>query len=334
MQIRLMKNISIIISIIIIAVGLTIIQYFNLPGVTYEGPAAELTNKEKAIKSSLEKHIKVLSVDIGQRNQFVAESLDKSANYIESQFLQCSEKVRRQVIHGKVHKADNIIATLGSVKPQQGRIIIGAHYDSVHGSPGANDNASGVATILMLCEMLKGQTFKHAIEFVAFANEEPPNFKTKNMGSYVYAKSLREQGVEVKAMLSIETVGAYYNEENSQKYPEPIEMFYPDRGDFIAFVSNHASAPIVKSVIRAFRETTEFPSEGLIAPVELQGVDFSDHWSFWQFDYPAIMVTDTAFFRYNHYHTDQDSYDKVNFNSLARVVNGLEKVVSHLGRNE
>lgn len=314
------------------ALGLYVLTYFSMPGQSYQGVVSALSNSEKTIKSKLENHIKVLAVDIGVRNHREKVNLDKSAAYIESEFKQCSRSVKVQSykIGGVVFK--NIIATIPSVSPDHGRIVIGAHYDSAYGSPGANDNASGVAGILMLCAMLKNHDLNNTIEFVAFANEEPPFFQTEKMGSYVYVKSLHENNINVKAMISIEMIGAYYSTKNSQKYPDSIKMLYPDKGNFIAFVANPKSGNLVKSVISEFRKKTDFPSEGLIAPSSMQGIDWSDHWSFWQFEYPAIMVTDTAFYRYKHYHTADDTIDKIDFDSLTKVVVGLEKVIEHLGR--
>jgi hypothetical protein len=163
-----------------------------------------------------------------------------------------------------------------------------------------------------------------------FVNEEPPNFQTANMGSWVYARQLRQGGVPVSAMLSLETIGFYSDESGSQKYPPPLSYFYPDKGNFIAIVGNTNSRTLVRESIRNFRESTRFPSEGIAAPENWLGIGWSDQWSFWQEGYPGIMVTDTALFRYPAYHTPADTVDKVNFDRAARVVEGIGNVVEDL----
>jgi Zn-dependent M28 family amino/carboxypeptidase len=182
-------------------------------------------------------------------------------------------------------------------------VVIGAHYDSVAGAPGADDNASGAAGVLELARLLHGSAHRKTIRLVLFVNEEPPFFQTENMGSLVYARQLRTDHVSVSAMISLEMLGFYSDVSGSQKYPVLLGLFYPDRGNFIGFVGNPGSRTLVRQAVRSFRETTQFPSEGIAAPADWPGVGWSDHWSFWQKHYPAIMITDTALFRYPYYHT-------------------------------
>jgi Zn-dependent M28 family amino/carboxypeptidase len=195
---------------------------------------------------------------------------------------------------------------------------------------GANDNASGVAATLELARLLEGSRLRKTIRFVLFVNEEPPNFQTNRMGSLVYARELRSGGVPVTAMISLETIGFYSEAEGSQWYPAGLGYFYPSRGDFIGFVGNSDSRDLVRRSIRAFRASTNFPSEGLAGPADWPGVGWSDHWSFWQENVPAIMITDTAPFRYPYYHTPLDTSDKVDFARMARVVEGIQRVVESL----
>ena len=168
------------------------------------------------------------------------------------------------------------------------------------------------------------------MRFVAFVNEEPPFFQTNEMGSLVYAKSCRERGDKIVAMLSLETMGCFSSEHESQKYPFPMGLFHPSRGNFIGFVGNIASTGLVRRCVRVFRAHASFPSEGGALPGALPGIGWSDHWSFWQAGYPALMVTDTGPFRYAHYHTAADSPDKVDYDRLSRVVGGLDQVISDL----
>jgi Zn-dependent M28 family amino/carboxypeptidase len=172
---------------------------------------------------------------------------------------------------------------------------------------------------------------ERTLRFVAFTDEEPPCFQTECMGSLASAKACKAKGEDIAAMISLETLGCYSEEEGSQSYPLPILGFaYPSRGNFVAFVGNVASGGLVREAIGAFRETTAFPSEGAALPGWIPGVGWSDHWSFWQQGYPAIMVTDTAPFRYRHYHKASDTPDELDYERLARVVEGLTKVVEHL----
>jgi Zn-dependent M28 family amino/carboxypeptidase len=217
----------------------------------------------------------------------------------------------------------------GKTRPEE-IVVLGAHYDSAIGCPGANDNGSAVASLLALARSWRGRTPARTLRFVALANEEPPFFQTEQMGSLVYARRCRERNERVVAMLSLETMGYYSTAQGSQKYPFPVGLFYPSRGDFIAFVGNTGNAKLVRQCVAAFRRHAQFPSEGGALPGGLPGIGWSDHWAFWQVGYPALMVTDTAPFRYPHYHTPQDTPDKLDYDRLARVVTGLEKVIGEL----
>jgi Zn-dependent M28 family amino/carboxypeptidase len=178
--------------------------------------------------------------------------------------------------------------------------------------------------------MLHGSKLRRTIRFVLFVNEEPPYFQSEQMGSFVYARQLRHDGVPVSAMISLEMLGYYSDAPGSQKYPTPFSIFYPSRGDFIGFVGNSESSDLVRRATRRFREAAQFPSEGVAAPAGLPGVGWSDQWSFWQQGYPGIMITDTALFRNPYYHTPLDTPDKVDFERMARVVDGVRSVVVSL----
>jgi Zn-dependent M28 family amino/carboxypeptidase len=227
-------------------------------------------------------------------------------------------------------RAENLEVMTGDVNNPLGTVVVGAHYDSVGKAPGANDNASGVAAVLELARLFHGASTHRTIRFVLFVNEEPPYFQIDTMGSAVYAKQLRRDGIVVSAMISLETIGYYSDKSGSQKYPPILSLFYPNRGDFIGFVGNSESRELVRKAVNDFRESTQFPSEGIAAPADWPGIGWSDQWSFWQEGYPAIMVTDTAPFRYPYYHTPQDTQDKVDFERMARVVCGVRRVVEKL----
>jgi Zn-dependent M28 family amino/carboxypeptidase len=231
-------------------------------------------------------------------------------------------------------KFENITAEMqGSTKPEE-IIVIGAHYDSVLNSPGANDNGSGVAALLEIARLMKDLNPGRTVRLVAFANEEPPYFQTEQMGSRVYTRRAKERNENIVAMLSIETIGYYSDKAGSQSYPPLVGSMYPDTGNFIAFIGNLKSRSLVRSCVDAFRRTADFPSEGAVLPEWAPGVDWSDHWSFWQEGYPAVMVTDTAPFRYPHYHKTTDTPDKLDYDRMAIVVNGLVQAITELARVE
>jgi Zn-dependent M28 family amino/carboxypeptidase len=209
-------------------------------------------------------------------------------------------------------------------------IVVGAHGDSVDGAVGANDNGSGVAAVLELARLFREAKPARTLRLVAFVNEEPPFFKTEQMGSRVYARRSKARGENVVAMFSLETIGYYSDRPGSQRYPFPLGFFYPSTGNFIAFVSNLSSRALLHEVLASFRRHAEFPSESVAAPAFIPGVDWSDHWSFWKEGYPALMVTDTAPYRYPYYHTVQDTPDKVDYERAARVATGLQGMLSEL----
>jgi Zn-dependent M28 family amino/carboxypeptidase len=229
------------------------------------------------------------------------------------------------------HTFDNIEAEVRGDTPQI--LLVGAHYDSVLGAPGANDNGSGVAALLALTRRFAGKPARQTLRFVAFVNEEPPYFQTPEMGSFVYAKRCRERGDQIAAMISLETIGYFSEASGSQNYPLPgIGAFYPTTGNFIGFVGNVQSGALVRRVVALFRQHGKIPSQGAAFPSFVPGVAWSDHWSFWQHGYPAIMITDTAPFRYPHYHSATDTPDKLDYDRFALVVSGVEKVIEEFDR--
>ncbi|MFQ5960000.1 MAG: M28 family peptidase, partial [Candidatus Methylomirabilales bacterium] len=274
------------------------------------------------MRDHLEKHVVMLAGEIGERNIWHPEGLHASVDYIGKTLTGLGYEVARQEFKVQGATVANLeVERTGTSLPQE-IVIIGAHYDSVIGCPGANDNASGVAAVLEIARLLATAELSRTVRFVAFVNEEPPFFLTGDMGSRVYAARSRQRGEHVVAMLSLETIGYYSENRWSQRYPFPFSLFYPSTANFIGFVGNFSSRRLVRRAIGTFREQTPFPSEGLAAPEWVTGVGWSDHWSFWKEGYPAIMVTDTALFRYDYYHTPQDTPDKLDYPRMARVVTG------------
>ncbi len=275
--------------------------------------------------------VETLSVKIGERNFRNKARLDAAAGYIEKSFAKENVRVSRQAFQIRGENFYNIEAEIRGAALPDKIIVIGAHYDSAVGTPGANDNASGVAALIELVRIFSESQPACTVRFVAFANEEPPFFWSNNMGSLVYARQCRKKEEDVAGMISIETIGYYSDAEKSQRYPFPLNCFKKSRkGNFIAFISNMSSKQLLDASMKSFRQGSDFPLDGMALPAIVPRVVSSDHSSFWRQGYRAIMVTDTARFRYPYYHTQQDLPDKMDFARMSMVVAGIEKVVEGL----
>jgi Zn-dependent M28 family amino/carboxypeptidase len=301
----------------------------SMPGKSHRGPLAPLTPAESALAVTLRRDIHELAGKIGERNVVKHAELKQAADYVEAE-LCVAGPVARQTYSADHRPCDNLEVEIRGASAPGEIVVVGAHYDSVRDCPGANDNASGVAGLLALARSLSKSAPARTLRLVAFVNEEPPHFRTDEMGSRVYAGRCKERGENVVAMLSLETIGCFSDEPESQKYPAPLGLFYPSQGNFIAFVGNFSSRSLVRRCVGVFRTQAAFPSEGAAVPAFLPGVGWSDHESFWENGYPAVMVTDTAPFRYPHYHQKGDTPDKIDYERCARVVAGVERVVRDL----
>ena len=278
----------------------------------------------------LRAHVETLAGNIGERNLWKYGALERAAQYISTELTTSGYTPRRQTFEVAKLPLSNVDAVLEGTTQGAEIVLVGAHYDTVAGCPGANDNATGVAAVLELAQRFSGRPQPRTIRFVAFVNEEPPFFQTAHMGSAVYANAARARGDRVVGMMSLETMGYYSEEKGSQRYPAAIGALYPDVGNFIGFVSNLASARLLLRARGAFRRRTSFPLQSAAVPAAIPGVGWSDHWAFWQAGYPAMMVTDTAPFRYPWYHTAEDTPEKLDYDRLAHVVGGLEAVIASI----
>jgi Zn-dependent M28 family amino/carboxypeptidase len=293
--------------------------------------APTLSEAEIALRAELVADVQTLAGEIGERNLQHYAQLNAAADFIEGSFSRSGLQPRRNTYELQGRACHNIETEIPGVRPEI--VVIGAHYDSVLGSPGANDNASGVAALLALARRFAGKPAAQTLRFVAFVNEEPPYFQTDEMGSFVYAKRCQARGDRISAMISLETIGYFSDKPGSQSYPSPgLGAFYPRKGNFIGFVGNFGSRALIRRAIGLFREQGKVPSEGAALPSFIPGVAWSDQWSFWQCGYPAIMVTDTAPFRYPYYHMASDTPDKLEYDRFALVVSGMEKVIVELAK--
>lgn len=291
---------------------------------------AWLAISARADEKSLRADVTMLAETIGPRSVFQGDSLKRSADYIAARFAAAGWTVKRLGYPVGTITCENIeVERRGSKTPDE-IVVIGAHYDSVPSSPGADDNASGVAALLALAESLAKFSPNRTLRLVAFANEEPIYFQTALMGSRVYARNCKERGERIVAMVSVESVGYFSDQKKSQRYPGVLRWFYPSRGNFVAVVANRDSKPLVKRVAKVFASSGSLPVEKAALPAGLPGVGWSDHWAFWQEGYPAVMITDTATFRNPNYHRASDTPETLDYVRLAAVVKGLRAVVEEL----
>lgn len=279
--------------------------------------------------------VTALARGIGFRTYRDIVRLEQTAQYILGQFAAFGYEATRQPFPFIGNTYHNIIAeSHGTHRPEE-ILIIGAHYDTVRTTPGADDNASGVAGLLALAREFAGFRLARTVRFAAFGLEEPPVFRTNNMGSHYYARSLKEKREQVAGMICLEMIGYFCDQEHCQHYPVPfMSARFPKSGNYISFVGNLRSKSFTKTTAEHFQKATDLPVVTLNAPPIVLGIDFSDHWSFHQFGYKALMVTDTAFYRNPHYHAPSDLPETLDFRRMAKVVEGLAGAVKEWGRLE
>ncbi|WFB34313.1 M28 family peptidase [Kiritimatiellota bacterium B12222] len=274
------------------------------------------------VPAQLEATVRLFSEDFSPRSYVDVKNLELAASFIEKSFEQSHAKVeiQRFTVRGIVYK--NIRAIYGN--PEAPRWIVGAHYDAHKGTPGADDNASGVAGLIELAHRLGEMPTPPSVEVVAYCLEEPPFFGSEQMGSYVHAKSLKENKTPVVGMLSLEMIGYFSDRKNSQHYPLPsLAKVYPDRGNFIAVISRMDQVAFTRQVHSAMQAGTDLPVEYLNGPEQIPGIDFSDHRNYWTFGYPAVMITDTAFMRNQEYHRKGDTADRLDYPRMAKVIDAV-----------
>lgn len=279
----------------------------------------------------LRDHLHALTVTIGERSVRIPENLDKTAAYITAFCRDVGVAVENQTYSFAELRVDNIVAEIAFNADPKHRLLIGAHYDSVSGTVGADDNASAVAVQLEVARLLAEQKGSNpldlAVKFVFFALEEPPAYGTRYMGSRVYAKMARTQKEKIDGMICLEMVGYACHEPGCQSYPFPLMFLdYPKKGDFIGIVNNFKSRGFARGLVEQFQKNRQLPVVKLTVPFNgriMPAVRLSDHASFWDQGFKAVMVTDSAFFRNPYYHTAADTMDKLDFEFMAEVVESL-----------
>jgi Zn-dependent M28 family amino/carboxypeptidase len=296
---------------------------FFVGAATPAGPAPD--------RARLERRLRRLVEEFHPRDGGHPENMARAAAFIGEELRRTGAAVSRQLFETAGARYENVVAAFGPDTPDV--VVVGAHYDVAGEMPGADDNASGVAGLLELADLLSGSPLARRVELVAYANEEAPFFGTSGMGSEVHARSLESAGRGVRAMICLEMIGCFTDASDSQQLPFAVlKLVYPTRGNFIAVVGSAGGAGIVRSVKRSMMEASDLPVRSINAPRFVHGVDLSDHSTFWKRHLPAVMISDTAFYRNPRYHTEHDTPDTLDYSRMAKVVAGVCRAVIDLAR--
>lgn len=320
---------------VLLILVLGVIAALAYPVVKIKMSASVIHPEPRFIPASSEQalydHVHALSVVIGSRSIREYGKIREAEQYIRT-FLEKQEiPFELQGYDHEGNRFNNIVVSLDGDSRSEETIIIGAHYDTVSGTPGADDNASAVAVLLELCRALKDYRPERTLKLVFFVLEEPPAFMTPAMGSYVYAAQARERGENIVGMVSLEMVGYFNEAEGSQAYPVPgLNWLFPDRGTFIGVVGNVSSRELTLAVAEALKAGSGLPVEHLVALPFIPGIGSSDHGSFWKMGFRAVMVTDTAFYRNPNYHGEKDTIETLRFDKMSGLVRGMVHVVEFL----
>jgi len=321
---------GILVGLAILAIVGYLVMIAVKPGLARPAPTDAARAEIGVLEHRLMAHVRVLAESIGERNLHRPSALRAAAEYVRQTWKDQGFEVAEERFEVLGQPSLNLVAEQKGAERPGTIVLAGAHYDSVIGSPGANDNATGVAVLLEMSRALRRETLSRTVRFVAFANEEPPYFLTEHMGSRKHARRARQRGEDIAAMLSLETLGYYSAAAGSQRYPFPLGAFYPRTGNFLGVVGNLPSRGLVKDFLRHFMAVTDFPVEGIATFEWIPGINWSDHWSFWKEGFPALMLTDTAPFRYPEYHSLRDVPARVNGPELARVAHGIIHAVRRI----
>lgn len=277
---------------------------------------------ETSDTASIRNHLVAITKTDTPRTYKHIGQLNKTADYIKAVFHQYSDSVfvQEYTVNGLVYK--NVICSFGTEHPK--RIIVGAHYDVCGNQEGADDNASGVVGLLELARLLKGKALNHRIDLVAYTLEEPPYFRTENMGSYVHSKSLADANVPVYGMVSLEMIAYFKDENGSQSYPlKMLSLFYGKKGNYITLVKKFGAGPFARKFSRRYVSTKSVRTKKFTAPRLVPGIDFSDHMNYWAFGFSALMLTDTSFYRNKNYHQKTDTLETLDLFRMGKVIDGV-----------
>lgn len=270
----------------------------------------------------LKAHLSVITKTANPRNFKNVKTLNYVANYIKKEFNKVCDSVKYQNFNVDNTIYKNVIGSVGIENKE--RIIIGAHYDVCGDSEGADDNASGVVGLLELARLLSKEKLNYRIDFVAYSLEEPPFFRTKQMGSYIHANYLFKNKTSVKGMICLETIGFYSDKVGSQKFPvQEMERIYGNVGDFITVVQNDKNEAFSNEINNLMKKENLIKTQSFKGDSFLPGVDFSDHLNYWKYNFEAVMITNTAFYRNKNYHTSNDRLETLDLQKMNLVIKQL-----------
>lgn len=302
-----------------------------MPGQSYRGARPALTAEQQTLRAQIQGDVSKLATDIGERHVDRPDALSATATHIEQRLRDLGYAVSREAypLPGRELRPANIVAQRSGRERPDEIVIVGAHYDTVPGTPGADDNASGIAVLLAIAAQLKELAPARTLRLVAFVNEEPPFFTTPTMGSFVHAAGCQQRSERVVAMIALDGLGYYTEQPASQRYPASFfGLLYPTVGNFLGFLADSDSSELLRRSLKRFRERAQLPTEGAV--LTRSAATWSDHWAFWEHGYPAILITDTLLFRHPAYHESGDTVERLDFDRLALIADALAPVVAAL----
>lgn len=318
------RVLSLIVAVAIVFLGFSYWYIIRCEG-SWQGVPMEdgMRGELGAFEDLLRADVSFLSETLGPRNPSHYRSLAAAAEWIEDRWESQGYEVKRQTFLVEGKECANLEIEIPGRRIPSEIVLVGAQYDTWPDSPGANNNAGGVAVLLKLSDMLKEQLPDRTIRLVAFTTQEPPYDNTESMGSLRYARRCKERGENIRVMLCMDAIGVYKQDPGTQKLPFPFSLFYPDRGNFLAFIADLQSRAFVVETTRGFKKGSSFPIEAGSAPKWVKGVCWSDHASFWKYGYRGIQITDTGAFRSSSHTTSDDTMEKIDFSALARITVGM-----------
>lgn len=287
-----------------------------------------------AIRENLRLHVDHLAGLIGPRTSNQPKTIEATTGYIVDRWVEMGFDVERETFVALDNPANNLVVQRAGTKRADEIVLLGAHYDTVPSTPGADDNASAVAVMIEVSRLLKDHVGTRTARYVAFACEEMPYFALDSMGSQHHAREARRRKERITAMLCLEMVGYFRSELGSQLVPPTIpsflHRFFPRRGNFLAAVGNLASWRLVWSFRRGFKRGSRLPLFSIVLPEKVSEIRLSDNSSFWDQNYPALMLTDTSFLRNPHYHQATDLPETLDYKAMTEVTLGVAAAMRRL----
>lgn len=304
----------------------------NAPGLNPTALPAP-TELDREVSKRLRTHVETISRDFGTRGGHQNSALGQTAEYIENEMRRAALTVERQTYETKAGLGTNLVVQIPGSRNQQELVVVGAHMDSPRRSPGADANASGCAVLIEVARQLVTASSGRTIRIVFFSGGEAPSAATNDMGSRHYAKLCKSKNENIVAMLALEGLGSFNGAEGTQSAPFPFSLAYPDKGDFLAFITDFGGRGLMEHSVQVFRTTASFPAQGGTFPSWMPGMSATDSASFASEGYPAVLVTDTGKMRNDLYGTQSDTYDRIDYDRMARVTFGLTRVISALANS-